>query len=378
MTKTTFKVHAPKFIEVAKTVTKGLNPKDTSSQTLLKIEDEKIELVSSSSKYYFKGHVDLVSKDGIDDENGWGIDGSQLKTIISILEPVDDSIEFTYSEKSSSFEVKLRGNKLKLPVYEKPSLEREEKLTKLGTLDGNEFNLNISHVSRLVSTDDVTSTTPIFYLNIIKKDDKVDFVGSNAISLLQVTQDIENSEDDFAVLLKPSEASLLITPHVPDNGVLDVYETKTKFGYVDSNGTLSLVARSNIAPMKYAGFHAIVSDEQQATISTKELKYAIDSLAKLSPTSLEMTFNFEKEKLIVENNNLDKIEIGVSTNEPIEDQITIHKQSLSLLYPVYGEKIRFNWTKDKTKNQRLIQVVTLDSDEKEIENVFIGISSRIK
>lgn len=369
-----FTVHTPQFINVASSVLKGLNAKDVTSQTNMEILDNKLHIQSSSSKYFFKGSVELLKFEADEDEQTkWNVDGNQLKTILSILTKEDNSFEFNMSNTNKLFEVKQGSNKFKLPVYEVSPFEREEKRISIGKVDAMKFMENVLNVSKLATTSDVTQMNAVSCLNISSEDDKLVYSASNGIAVVEVKQHIEDSEE-FTILIKPSEASLLLSNQFNAGDVVEIYQTNNMFGYIDTNGTLSLVAKAKLEPLSFKPFQSFAFDDKQVEFDTKEFKHTIDSLIKLAPNNIELDFKFDNEVGTVVNGNMDQIQYSIKTNEIEETELKLHKPTLSLLMPLLTEKTRFSWVEKGAK--KLIKISPLTVDDTPVSDVFIGIQNR--
>lgn len=372
-----FKVHNQEFMTVAQTVIKGIS-KDQQVQSVMKVAEleelnGELGLVFqvSSSNSFFKGHVKLLNIENQENEVlEWGIDGNQLKTILSIITPEDTDITFEMLNSNRSFKIIVGDNKFKLPVYEYPALNRESVKTKIGVVKANDLLKNLSSLSKLANTHNAIQSDAISCLQIRNVDNKMVYMASNAIGIAEVKQEIDNPED-FTILIKPAQANLLLSSNFGPNDTVELYQTSNMFGYVDSYGTLSLVNRHEFAPTQYAGFLTLASEEQTVDLDVKEFKYAIDSLIKLAPSDLSLNFEFTKDELKISNSNLDEIFIKIDAD--INDvKMVIHKPTLSLLISLVVDKFRLAWSASTSDTKKLVQIILLDNDGNKVEDTFIG------
>lgn len=299
------------------------------------------------------------------------VDSFQLRTILSVIPKDESIITFELSENCRQFEISTLHYKLKLPIYDTfQNTTKEEEITILGTVSANEFLSTISDLIKIVPNDNIVQKSPGSCLHIFGKKDKLVFMATNGIALVEKTINLEDSENDFTILVKPNLANLLLSSKFEVDDILSIYVTNTQIGIIDKFNTLCLVAKaaSNFEPLQYESFKQLFSPDYTLNIQSNQFKNTVDNIAKLCMISNEEVLNISPNKIVVENMNLDKIEMQAE-GEVKESQLKINKPSFSLLSNLFTNKINMVWGKND-----FIMFENLDNDNNVDENIFMIMS----
>ena len=418
-----FSMYLNNFLEIANVISKSIGKdgnasfesvdgKRVSEHTIFKIHDNKLIIQHRTSQSFFKGSVDFKDIDIVKEEYqareyqtkidelekntnrteeeeseldklklsifklfNFEVDSFQLRTILSVIPKDESVITFELSDDCRQFEIHTLHCDLKLPIYDRfQDTTKEEEITILGTVSANDFLSTINDLNKIVPSENILQNTPASCLHIFGKQDKLVFMATNSVVLVEKTINLEDSENDFTILLKPHLANLLLSSKFEADDIVSIYATKTQFGIIDKYNTLCLVAKaaSNFIPLQYEKFKAITSTEQIINVQSGQFKNAVDNVAKLCTISNEEIFNVSSNKIVVENKNKDKIEIPM-TGDIDDIQFKILKPSLSLLFHLFSEKFNITWKKENKDNILMFQ--NLDSDNNVEEDIFMIITT---
>lgn len=367
-------LHGPSFLNIAKTVTRGLGVKDQQSQTLFQIidldtEQPKLLMKCRSQTTFFKGVVNISNIESTADETKeWGVDGNQLKTILSVLSTADSSIEFNMSDTNRLFVVSNVGNTFKLPVYDAPQFSNEEEITILAEVDATEFSENTANLSKLTLSNNAIQEHPLSCLHYFFSEDTLTFVASNVLAFTEFKQVAHKVSANKAILLKPLQANLLLS-NFTANTVLTLVESKTMFGYIDDLENLCLVSKADIKPLNYQQIIQRVSEDSTIEIKRDNFKYAIDSLSKLCVSSDILTFKVNSNGILsIYNDNKDVINISFD-GDVQETEMTILKPALNILLGILTNTIRLSWGNETSK--RIVKITLLDDNGNTLDDKFI-------
>lgn len=418
-----FSMYLNNFLEIANVISKSIGKdgnasfesvdgKRVSEHTIFKIHDNKLIIQHRTSQSFFKGSVDFKDIDIVKEEYqareyqnkidelekntnrteeeeseldklklsilklfNFEVDSFQLRTILSVIPKDESVITFELSDDCRQFEIHTLHCDLKLPIYDRfQDTTKEEEITILGTVSANDFLSTINDLNKIVPSENILQNTPASCLHIFGKQDKLVFMATNSVVLVEKTIKLEDSENDFTILLKPHLANLLLSSKFEADDIVSIYATKTQFGIIDKYNTLCLVAKaaSNFIPLQYEKFKDITSTEQIINVQSGQFKNTVDNVAKLCTISNEEIFNVSSNKIVVENKNKDKIEIPM-TGDIDDIQFKILKPSLSLLFHLFSEKFNITWKKENKDNILMFQ--NLDSDNNVEEDIFMIITT---
>ena len=375
-----FIVDAMQLSSVAKLVIKGLNTKDPHSQTVLKLNDDKTKLTiyCTTQTTFFKGALDVSNVDYEDSETvvEWSVDGSQLKTILSILpSAVSIPVEFEMNDSAKNFVVKSHGNTFKLPVYGTISPYKEEKTTKITLVPANDFIAKFISLGKVTSSAIEDENNGSSCLHLVFEKDNFKLMGTDMFSLAEVEEKLEiENENETTILVSSSQLSLLGRSF--DGGEqISLVETPTKFGYFDERGILSLVAKSSLTPLSYQMIKTRTSDDCYIKINSSDFKEAISALGKLATNSDDITMTIKDREVILSNINEDTIKVELLDSNIDEESITFTKQSLQVLEGLFTENIKLSWP--NTEYGKMVKITNYLKDDNDVEKedtkTFIGV-----
>lgn len=377
-----FKVSADELSLVARTCVRGLNSKDPHSQTVFKINEDETKLLifCTTQTNFFKGAIKVFDVEREDGEvSEWSVDGTQLKTILSIL-PHSTSIpvEFVMNSTARTFVIKITGNTFKLPVYDTISPYTEETRTKIAVVPANDFVNKISLIGKIVSTAAEDEDMSVSCLHVIFDKDKIRLMGTDNYSMTEEKIDytLEGKEDKILI---PSGQISLLSRTFESTDEIALISTPTKFGYVDKQGIVSLVSKSSLSPIAYeTRVSTATSDceDETVTINSSDFRQAISALSKLAPNSNMITMKVEENQLVFSNVNEDIMTVGIDEYNASETTLYFDKRPLQNIEALLSDKIKLGWSSDeydlfvKFSNFKTMEDDTLAVDE----NVFIGVS----
>lgn len=366
-----FKVDSLELINLSKICTKGVSSKIPNSQVLFKLEDDKLIIQGSSQTSFFKGSIPVRDVYEIDDLTEFSVDGEQLKTIITILPQANVNVEFSLSPSGRLFTLDSGNSKLKLPVYENIITYSQEEIHELSNVTASSFMKNISSLARFLESDAMSQDSPTSCLHIFI-DDQIKYVGTNGLSLAEVTSDNEKltDESDFVVLLKAPQISLLSNVFEEDE-VLTLIHTENLFGYKDSKGTVALVSKADIAPLYYEMLKSRVSDEQSVTLENSSFKRAVDALGKLCLISNAIHFTINENSVEATNDNGDDLSVILEEKNADEVTLSFLKQSLLPVFNLLTDKFQMTWQKE---DPGIVKFNLLNENNEVDDKVFIGVS----
>lgn len=375
-----FTVDTLTFVNITKKVIKGFVPKDEHAQTLLRIVTKDntnlLEIQATSQTTLFRGTIPLYNlEEEPKDDKEWSVDGVQLKTILSILPTNSGSLTFEMNYKKRQFVLKVTGNTLNLPVYDSVKYIPEEQTSVISTVDGQDFIRNISSLSKVLLSDSTHQDSPHSCVNIIFTEDVMKMMGANRQVLVEIKQNHQKRSQlpTSPVLINSHQISLL-SQSFNVNTIIDLVVTEHKFGYVDENNILYLVAKSNLMAIPYEHLKNQVSYEENVIIDSLSFKYVIDSLSKLdslnkSEQSKNIEFTLSENGMQAKNSNGDVM--NVTTEEINSENTTLSfvKTSLPVMLGLLPEKVKLSWKKNSTF--KFVKFTLLDSNNIEVDDTFI-------
>lgn len=361
------------FLPVATTVLKGVASKNIATQTAMKIEDGELVFQSAGQTHFFKGKVPILNSQDLPDTAEWTIDGAQLKTILGVLPRVSTEIVFSIEDGKTTFDIQSLSSSFKLPLLESPTFDREEERFEIGTVSGREFVSKLSHLIKFPSGESNFQEHALSCILLKGANNNITWMGTNNAIIIEDKQSLSDSSKEFSILLKPSQANLLISAETKDLDTLTLYESKNMFGFVDGLGTLCLVSKANLEPLEYSAFLNISTEGQEFKFNTAELKQATDALSRLAPNSEELKLEFNNGELTVTNESHDKIKVSISDSKVKNVVVTVQKVALSLAYTILGEEGIFSWD-ENASGQSLGRMHKLADNGKKIPETFLGLT----
>lgn len=370
-----FTVDALNFVNITKKVIKGFLPKDEHSQILFTIKTKNetnfLEIQSTSQTTLFKGNIPIQTLDESDyTQKEWAVDGNQLKAILSVLPTNSGELAFHINEQKRQFILNVTGNTLRLPVYDTIKTIQEEKIQVISTVDAQDFIKHISSLSKLLESDALSQDSSSSCLHIAFEEDVIKMMGTSTIALVE-TQQKHHKRGELPttpILIRGQQISLL-NQSFNANTLVDIVATEHKFGYVDDNQVLCLVAQSNLPAISYEHLKNQVSYEQSVTIDSMSFKYVIDALNKLSANSENLEFTLADNHMSGKNLNGDVMNILTEDINSENTTLSFVKNSLTIILGLLTSKVRLSWKKDAVN--RFVKFTLLDNTNTEVDDTFI-------
>lgn len=282
-----FQVKGTELHNVLTTVIKGFNSKEDNSYVAFKLDEEEKELfvTARSRATFFQGKlkVHLIEIDE-NEPRIYHLDGVKLKQLVSILPNAPVNVEFSISEKTRSFTIKTTASKYKLPVLSETPLAPVPKVEEYVTVDATDFMNVAKDLIKILSTDPSTQEHQISCMHFQLNEEDVKMLATDAYALGSVKIDSSkiNLEDTKDVLIRHTEVSTLLG-NFATGETLTIVGSDNMFGYIDENGTLSLVGVINMTPLDVSQIQSITQNDNTVVVNKGELKSAIETVNKLSP-----------------------------------------------------------------------------------------------
>lgn len=317
-----FQLRGTELHNVLSTVIKGFNSKEDNSYVAFKLdEDENILTVTARSRgTFFEGKVKTHSIELADDEpTVYHLDGVKLKQLVSILPTSPVNVAFEISDKTRSFTIKTMVSKYKLPVLSETPLAPAPKVKELATVDAADFMRVSKDLIKIVSTDPSTQEHQISCMHFSIQDKKIKLSATDSYALGSVSIDassIELEDGGKDLLVRHTEVNTLLESFAPGE-VLTIVSSDEMFGYIDEDGTLSLVGVINMTPLDTRQIEAITKDDNTVVLDKAELKSAIETVAKLSPNdeTVDIELSSDREEVRVSNRYGDYIDVNPSASK---------------------------------------------------------------
>lgn len=311
-----FQVKGVELNSILSTVIKGFNNKEDNSYIAFKLDEENQTLIitSRSRATFFQGSLKAHSIEINEDEpNVYHLDGVKLKQLVSILPSAPVDVAFEINDATRSFTIKTMVSKYKLPVLSETPLAPAPEVIEYSTVDANDFMKVAKDLIKIVSTDASTQEHQIscMHFNITEDTMKMSATDAYALGSIKIDSSKNDLEETKDVLIRHTEVSTLLETFA-EGETLTIVGSDDMFGYVDENGTLSLVGIINMAPLDTRQIEAITAKDNTVTLDKNELKSAIETVAKLSPhdETVDIELDSERDEVRVSNRYGDYIDIA--------------------------------------------------------------------
>lgn len=363
------------FLGVANIVAKSIQSKDVGEQTTsIKVANGKMILTHYSGTSLFKGTVNIVAVEGLEEGESkeWIVSGVQLKVILSVLQDSNDFVSFNIDSGDTQFTISSGTSNLKLPIIEALSRIPEEQIEALGEVSATVFLDTLQKLSKIASASPQTQGSSLSCVYIAGQEDELVLMGTDAVCLAEKKIVFDLVDNPFYTLIKSPQAVLLNSNTFSADDIVTLYQTPNMFGYIDRLGVLCLVSKTDETPLEYEPFKTIASSEQFVEVSSEQLKFAVDSVCKLSNDNSDIIIKLDNSKMTVENIKNDIIEVP---NESVisDDRLLLNRHSTMLLTSLLSDKIRLCWNPNAERKIILIQLL---NDKKEVdESSFIVITT---
>lgn len=318
-----FQLKGTELHNVLSTVIKGFNSKEDNSYVAFKLDEEEgaLTITARSRATFFQGKVKAHSIELTEDEpTVYHLDGVKLKQLVSILPSAPVNVAFEISDKTRSFTIKTMVSKYKLPVLSETPLAPAPEVEELVTVDANDFMKVAKDLIKIVSTDPSTQEHQIscMHFNIGEKKVRLSATDSYALGAVSVDSSPINLEEgeEKDVLIRHTEVNTLFESFSPGE-TLTIVGSDDMFGYINEDGTLSLVGVINMTPLDTRQIEAITKDDNTVVVDKGELKSAIETVAKLSPhdETVDVELSDERTEVRVSNRYGDYIDVNCTESK---------------------------------------------------------------
>lgn len=376
-----FQLRGNELHKVLGKVIKGFNPKEDNSYVAFKLdpEENKLTATSRSRATFFKGDIEAFSVEVASGEPlVYHLDGMKLKQLISILPSSPVPVTFEINDKLRSFEIKSAGDLFKLPVLSETPLAPAPEVKELVTVDANEFMKTAKDLIRIVSTEQSAQEHQIscMHLNINDKKLKISATDSYALGSVTVDTSPVTMKDGEVkdVLIRHTEVSTLMETF-SQGEVLTIVGSTDMFGYIDEEGTVSLVGVINIPPLDTRQIEAVTKKDNCITVDKAEFKYAIETVAKLSPSDETVDVELAKDldHVKISNRYGDSIQVTVSKSELSSPGIASFATNVILksITPANNGSIRLEFGPLTEGQASAVRVVSLQADGSNVEGTSL-------
>lgn len=372
-----FKVKSLELVNMLKVAIKGFDSSDDSSFVYFKVEDEKLKVVSRCQSAYFSGSVAIENVEIEDGEpTVYYVDGDVLKTLSGIFPSSPINIEFSINKSSRTFVTSFTGNKLKLPIVADTKEHPSPSIKQMGMIQGQEFMHIVNMLLKLVLNDQASQEHPSSCLHLIFSPEEIKAMGTDGYALAELSREFAgdgNLEGTEAVLIKHRQASLLSKTTAPAE-VLRIVYSDEYFGYIDGEGHLSLVGRTDIPALSYEGIKLSTGSGNNVVLGTKELRSALSTINKLSFSYdfVSIALDAEAKTCSVNSTTGNSIAVPVVSMD-LTESVTIGF-TLSIfseaLIPVTTDELRLEWP--DSEDSVVYRIFPVDNGVDE-EGVFIGV-----
>ena len=374
-----FQVKGTEFNKILSTVIKGFNNKEDNSYVAFKLDEDKSELTvtSRSRATFFQGKLKASAIEINEDEPRiYHLDGIKLKQLVSILPNAPVNIEFSINEKTRSFTIKTSASKYKLPVLSETPLAPAPKVVEYATVDANDF-MNIARdLIKILSTDPSTQEHQISCMHFQLKEDKLKALATDAYALGSIIidsskVDLENTKD---VLIRHTEVSTLLGTFAQGE-TLTIVGSDEMFGYIDEDGTFSLVGVINMTPLDISQLESITKKDNVVTVDKGELKTAIETVNKLSPNDETVDLDLKEDgtEIRVANRDGDYIDVVVTDAKLESPGKATFATSVLLksITPANNGSIRLEFGDLSKDSPGVVKVISLQADGSEDESTSL-------
>lgn len=313
-----FQLKGTELHNVLSTVIKGFNSKEDNSYVAFKLDpdENKLTITARSRATFFEGKVNAHSIELSEDEpTVYHLDGVKLKQLVSILPSSPVNVAFEINDKTRSFTIKTMVSKYKLPVLSETPLAPAPEVDELTTVDANDFMKVLKDLIKIISVDPSTQEHQISCMHFNIKDKKVKMSATDSYALGSVAIDssavILEEGEEKDVLIRHTEVNTLFESFAPGE-TLTIVGSEDMFGYVNEDGTLSLVGMINMTPLDTSQIEAITKTDNTVVIDKGEIKSAIETVAKLSPNdeTVDIELSEDGEGVRISNRYGDYIDVN--------------------------------------------------------------------
>lgn len=371
-----FKVNSLDLVSMLKVATKGYDSRDDSSFIYMKIDDNKLTVVSRCQSAYFSGSVDVTNVEIADDEpNIYYVDGEVLKKLTGIFPTAPVNITFEVNKDSRVFVAKYTGSKFKLQIVSDTQEIPQPTITPLGMVQATEFMSVLNSLLKIVDNDPSAQEHPSSCLHLTFGPDKMKSMATDRFTIAEVAKDFSadaSIEEEMVVLMKHPQASLLSKTAAPAELLRLVYSDEY-FGYIDGAGNLALVGQTDLDPLQYEQIKGLAGNDHNVVIEAADLREALSTISKLSFANNSVVLNLDADENTAKLSSIAGDEISIPVVEmDIDESISVGFTRTVLqesLIPIDTDIVRLEWPENQATIYRLVPV----EDGEDEENIFVGV-----
>lgn len=376
-----FTVKSNELINTLKIVIKGYDHNDETSFVNLKVTENSLEITSRCKTAFFSGNVPITNLEVKDTEPTiYSVDGLVLKNLSGILPKSEVPISFSINSNARTFALSYAGNEFKLPILSDTTDVPKPEVTSLGTVQGELFIDIAKDLLKIVDNDSSAQENPSSCLHVSFAEETFRLLGTDRFAMAEITRgfsgvpEVFADEDVLTALIRHAQAALLIkTPEA--NEVFEILYSNEYFGYLDGEQNMVLVGRTDLQPLQIEQIKNAVGDDEYITIETESLRYALNTIARLSLSNLQpVTLIMDKEEQECNAKSMTGDILTIKCSDwNIEDdrEVNFFRNVLQeALIPVSTEYVRLSWTDNGTATMYQLQPVEGDQIE---EGTFLGV-----
>lgn len=371
-----FKVNSSDLVSMLKVATKGHDSRDDSSFIYMKIENNKLHVISRCQSAYFSGSVEVNNVEIDKDEpNIYYVDGEVLKKLTGIFPSAPINIEFEVNKDSRVFVAKYTGSKFKLPIISDMEEIAQPTISPLGMVQATEFMSMLNSLLKIVDSDPSAQEHPSSCLHLTFTNDKMMSMATDRFTIAELTKEFSGDkslQDEEVILMKHPQASLLSKTANPAE-VLRLAYSDEYFGYVDGAGNLALVGRTDLDPLQYEQIKSLAGSDHSVSMECSGLKDALSTISKLSfaNNSIIMYLDADEKTCKLSSIAGDVITVPI-TDLNIDESISVGFTRSVLqesLIPIDTDIVRMEWP---AEGAPIYRIVPVDNGVDE-EDVFVGV-----
>ena len=376
------KVSSSDLVSMLKIATKVFEARDDSSFVYLKVDGERLHVVSRCQSAFFSGSVEVTNVEIEENEaNIYYVDGDVLKRLSGIFPAVPTKLEFEVNKDSRVFVIKYTGNKFKLQIVRDTQEVPKPKIAPLGMVQGTEFMTVLNSLLKIVDNNPDAQEHPSSCLHLVFSKDKMKSMATDRFALAELTKEFsgdDSLEDEELFLLKHPQASLLSKVSGPAE-VLQLVSSPEYFGYIDGNGNLALVGRTDLDPLQYQPIKDMASNaENSIVLEIADLKDALSTISKLSAVNDSIIITVDKDEQTCKTSSIAGDEIIIPVRDVnIDESITVNFTRSVLqeaLIPVDTDDARLEWGSSDARIYRLVPI----NNGVDEEGIFIGVVPNVE
>ena len=381
-----FKVKSSELVSMLKIVIKGFDSRDDASFIYFKVNDNKLFVTSNSATAYFQGNVNVTGySENEDDSDVFYVDGEVLRRLSDIFPDAPVMLSFSINQNSRVFVVKYTGHSFRLPIVSDTHEMEKPDTVKLGMIQAPDFFDVLNSLNKIVDKDSSVQEFPSSCLHLGFTGNEMTAMGTDRFTIAEVKKEYTPDEEnqDYHILIRQPQAALLSKPINPAEALTIVYTSKM-FGYIDGEGILSLVGRTDMTPLNYLPLKKqaidMAKDAHSVTVDFSDFKNTLDTMGKLAFVNSTLILKFDSDgKAKIMSTSGDIMDLAtISADGFTGENEETYNFNLNVLgralIPVDTETLRLQWgNPDSEQSGSLFQLIPVDNDGNDEKNIFIGV-----